>query len=134
MTFTKPEWRVAVRKGDKLHISATYDPTRESWYEVMGITDPLWYTTAPDAGGADPFAAEVDWHGVVTHGHLRENDNHGGTGVAILPHAKQLLSGRPGGPVDIRDFVYGQGDLSLAAAGARSVPTVRQGQSLTFRN
>src|SRR3954447_5973943 len=134
MTFTKPEWRVAVRKGDKLHISATYDTKDASWYEVMGIIDPLWYTTAPDAGGIDPFAQEVDWHGAVTHGHLRENDNHGGTGVAILPNAQKLLSGTRGRTLDIREFVYGQGDLSLAAAGAHSLPTVQQGRSLTFRN
>ena len=56
MTFTKPDWRVAVRRGDTLAVSATYDTRRASWYEVMGIIDPLWYTTDPTVTGVDPFA------------------------------------------------------------------------------
>jgi plastocyanin len=129
MTFTKPDWRVALRKGDGLDISATYDSKRASWYEAMGIIDPLWYTTDPSVTGADPFSEPVDWHGAVTHGHLAENDHHGGTGVPILPDARRLLAGAQLKTLDIRDFVYGAGDLTL-----QRPPTVKQGQSLTFRN
>jgi hypothetical protein len=93
MTFTKPGWRVAVRKGDTLSVSATYDTSRASWYEVMGIIDPLWYTTTPIAGAPDPFTQAIDTRGVVTHGHLPENDNHGGTGRATLADARKLRSG-----------------------------------------
>ncbi|HEY3186931.1 MAG TPA: hypothetical protein VGJ70_05630 [Solirubrobacteraceae bacterium] len=135
MTFTKPDWRVAVRKGDRLSVSATYDTRRASWYEVMGIIDPLWYTTDRDVAGVDPFAQSVDWHGVVTHGHLPENDHHGGTGPPILPDARALLAGARVPTVDIEEFVYGQGDMSLAtSAAAGRPPIVRQGGSLTFRN
>ena len=37
MTATKPDWRVAVKAGDRLNVSATYDTSRASWYESMGI-------------------------------------------------------------------------------------------------
>ena len=37
MTATKPNWRVAVKPGDKLNVSATYDTRKASWYESMGI-------------------------------------------------------------------------------------------------
>ncbi|MEA2136920.1 MAG: hypothetical protein QOG56_70, partial [Solirubrobacteraceae bacterium] len=133
MTFTKPDWRVAVRKGDTLSVSATYDTTRASWYEVMGIVDPLWYTTKTIAGAPDPFEQPVDWHGVVTHGHLPENDNHGGTGSAALPDARTLRAGAPRSSVNIKQFVYALGDLTGAGASGRP-PTVRQGGTLAFRN
>jgi hypothetical protein len=130
MTFTKPDWRVHVRKGDTLSVSSTYDTHRASWYEVMGIIDPLWYTTDAAVAGKDPFTERVDWHGVVTHGHLPENDNHGGTGQPVLPDVTRMLAGAATRTVDIREFIYAQGDLSL---GGRP-PTVRQGGTLTFRN
>ena len=122
MTFTKPDWRVALRRGDALDLSATYDSKRASWYESMGIIDPLWYTTDPSVTGADPFSEAVDWHGVVTHGHLPENDHHGGTGAPILPDARRLLAGPRIATLDIEDFVYGAGDLTL-----QRPPTVKQG-------
>jgi len=133
MTFTKPDWRVSVRKGDTLSVSTTYDTSRASWYEVMGIIDPLWYTTIPVAGSRDPFAQPIDWHGNVTHGHLPENDNHGGRGRPVLPDARNLPSGAAIGAVDIKSFVYALGDLTGRGARGRP-PTVAQGGTLTFRN
>jgi hypothetical protein len=133
MTFTKPDWRVAVRKGDTLSVSTTYDTSRASWYEVMGIMDPVWFTTDPSVTGVDPFAKRVDWHGVVTHGHLPENDNHGGAGEVAFPNALGALAGTRVPGVDIKQFVYAQGNLGSSGSIARP-PTVRQGGSLTFRN
>ena len=46
MTATPEDWRVAVRRGDVLSVSATYDTRRSSWYESMGIMP-----VAFDAGG-----------------------------------------------------------------------------------
>ncbi|MEA2287872.1 MAG: hypothetical protein QOJ21_3915 [Solirubrobacteraceae bacterium] len=134
MTFTKPDWRVAVRKGDTLSVSATYDTTRASWYEVMGIMDPVWFSVDPTVKGVDPFAQRVDWHGVVTHGHLPENDNHGGAGQAAFPDllGTMAVTSVPGA-VSIKQFVYQQGDIGRGGSIARP-PTVRQGGSLTFRN
>src|SRR3954454_9941690 len=37
MTATKPDWRIALKAGDRLDLSATYDTRRASWYESMGI-------------------------------------------------------------------------------------------------
>jgi plastocyanin len=133
MTFTKPDWRVAVRKGDTLSVSATYDTSRASWYEVMGIIDPLWVTTKKIAGARDPFTQPVDWHGVVTHGHLPENNNHGGTGDAPLPDARTLAAGPPRRSVDVKRFGFQLGDLTSGGTSARP-PTVKQGGTLTFRN
>ena len=63
----------------------------------MGIIDPLWYTSDPSVKGVDPFAQKVDWHGVVTHGHLPENDNHGGGSKPAFADILGSLTG-PGGP------------------------------------
>ena len=68
----------------------------------------------PGGTGADPFTTDVDVKGEVTHGHLPENDHHGGGRLSGLANPLELLS-RPvpgNGKVAIRDFVYGQGDLS----------------------
>ena len=132
MTVTKPTWRVALNPGDTLDVSATYDTSRASWYEVMGIMN-VWYADGHASGASDPFATPVDWHGIVSHGHLHENDNHGGTGPPILPNASKMLSGLKVSTVDIKDFVYGAGDLTLDGAAGRPV-VVKQGRSLTFRN
>jgi hypothetical protein len=134
MTVTKPGWRVAVRRGDTLSVSAMYDTTRASWYEVMGIIDPLWYTPDPTVKGVDPFAGKVDWHGVVTHGHLPENDNHGGGGKPAFADILGSTTGTRVPAVDIKQFLYAQGNLGAGPASARRPPTVRQGESLTFRN
>src|SRR5215207_5619011 len=55
MYATSPEWRVKVKKGDVLSITATYDTSNASWYEGMGIFDPIWVYDETDAGGVDPF-------------------------------------------------------------------------------
>src|SRR3954466_9116547 len=131
MTATKPDWKVAVNPGDTLNVSATYDSKRASWYESMGIMN-LWYADGHTAGASDPFTSPVDWHGITTHGHLAENDNHGGANFG-LPDARRLLSGTSTPRVDIGGFVYGRGDLSAGGRLSRP-PVVRQGRSLTFRN
>ena len=132
LTVTKPDWRVALDPGDTLKVSTTYDTRRNSWYEVMGIMN-VWYADGHVGGAKDPFTTPVDWHGIVSHGHLPENDNHGGTGPAILPNAFKMLSGQKVSTVDIKDFVYGAGDLTLNGAAGRPA-VVKQGQAITFKN
>ena len=131
MTVTPAGWRVGVRKGDVLSVSATYDTRRSSWYESMGI---MPTTFSPGGTGPDPFATDVDVPGQATHGHLRENRNHGG-GFGGLPDARRLLAAPPpkARTVPISGFVYGQGDLGLTGRKARP-PTLRPGQSLRFVN
>jgi plastocyanin len=84
--------------------------------------------------GTDPFAKKVDVPGVLTHGHLPENDNHGGptpdpehyVDLTKLP-SKMLPDGYV---IDISNFVSARGDMSIAT----SVPTIKAGQALTFKN
>ena len=127
MTATPADWRVAVKPGDTLSISATYDTARGSWYESMGIMV-LWMADGP--GGADPFSEDVAVPGVLTHGHLAENDNHGGE-ETTLPDARELETRSVDRPIDIADFIYMAGDTSEEGDW---IPSVAQGQSLTFNN
>ena len=132
MTATPADWRVQIRKGDVLSVSGTYDTERASWYESMAIMPAMF---DPGGTGNDPFAVDVDVDGAVTHGHLPENEGHGGSRFSGLPDPRGLLA-RPvggGGKVAIQDFVYGQGDLS--STGRRGRPAhVRRGRGLTFVN
>ena len=89
--------------------------------------------------GPDPFTTDVNVTGDITHGHLPENDNHGGGRFAGLPDARDLLAlpvRGNGGAVRVSGFVYGQGDLSgtgkrgkparsSAASGSRSSTATR---------
>jgi plastocyanin len=130
MTATPSTWRPVVHKGDVMSITTTYDSKNASWYESMGIMV-VWMADGT-AKGVDPFRKPVDVPGVLTHGHLAENNNHGGK-----PDAKHYQDVRKspsrilpsGSVIPIADFAY-TGDLSEAS----TVPSVVQGGTLTFRN
>ena len=129
MTATPADWKVAVNKGDVLSMSATYDSARASWFESMGIMV-LW--AADGVAGPDPFTTKVDVPGPVTHGHLPENDNHGGTKTG--PYAD--LTKLPGAPAPDRvtmvDFTYGAGDMATGLSS--TIPTVKRGGTMRFTN
>jgi plastocyanin len=129
LTASKPTWRVGLKAGDVLGISATYETRQSSWYENMGI---VLFFIAPNEAGPDPFAQDIDPNGVLTHGHLAENDHHGGTG-AVYPDARKAGSGPPVAQVNIKGFQFQPGDLGLLFDGGR-VPVVPLGQSLRFVN
>jgi plastocyanin len=131
LTASRPDWRVRVRPGDRLRITTTYTNRNISWYENMGIV--LLYVAPGDDSGVDPFASPVDWRGVLTHGHLRENGVHGG-GPAAIVDARTLPSGPVVHQVRIKGFTYLPGDLSLLGQPGARVPTVRRGQRLLFVN
>jgi hypothetical protein len=127
MTATRPAWRVRVRRGDVLRTTATYDSSRSAWWESMGI---MIAYMAPGGPGRNPFRERIPRTGRPTHGHLPENDNHGGE-ASGLPDPRRLPDGpAPAGAIDIVDFKYTLGDLSLGG-GPTVVP---RGASLTFRN
>jgi plastocyanin len=133
MTATPADWKVDFQAGDEVAISATYDTSKASWYESMGINI-TWFADGEDGGGGkDPFTESVATRGKITHGHLPENDNHGGGKLAVLPDARRLLAGTTTTTVTIKDFLYGRGDLSLGGTKGRPA-VVRQGSSLKFRN
>ena len=133
MKATPPDWRVQLQAGDTLSVHATYDTKHASWYEVMGIM-PVAVYDGTDVGGQDAFSPGIDQKGVVTHGHLNENRHHGG-GKVGLPNPLGLPDGplSATSPIDIKNYLYSQGDLNTSRAASRP-PTVKAGQSLTFDN
>jgi plastocyanin len=135
MTTTKPTYRAFLKAGDKVTLHAAYDVKKASWYESMGINF-VWWTRGRTADAVDPFAGALDTGGVITHGHLAENDNHGGRSVT-LPDARSLLSARgahaAGALVQIKNFVYARGDLGLDG-NAQRPPVIKAGQALKFKS
>ena len=137
MTGTPPDWRVKVKRGDTLKVSGTYDVSKASWYESMAIMPVAVYTGTQDVGGVDPYVTTPPETGQITHGHLPENDNHGGQTATLndftklwkYPNARKSS----GTTVGIRDFAYKYGDMSATGKAARP-PTVRPGQALRFYN
>ncbi|MCU1399033.1 MAG: hypothetical protein JWN62_2142 [Acidimicrobiales bacterium] len=132
MTATPEDWRVTVKAGDVLSTDATYDSARASWYESMGIMV-VWMADAPTAGdvpAVDPFTTPVDVPGQLTHGHLAENDNHGGAvDVKYLDATKQ--PSEPAQPeIPIQGYIYAQGDMLAGNA----IPTIEPGGTITFDN
>ena len=128
MTGARPDWQVQVRRGDVLALNTTYETRRASWYESMGIS--VVYM-APGDGGRNPYRTKVDWPGRVTHGHLPENNVHGGS-RRTMPNPATMAGGPfPTSNVLIDAFTYGMGDFRLPGMQGRP-PRVRRGRSLTF--
>jgi plastocyanin len=132
MTVSKDDWKIALKAGDTVAVHSVYDTRRASWYESMGIMD-TFYADGHQPGAIDPFAQQPDVSGVLTHGHLPENDNHGGDPDRTLPDARTLLSGVATTKVAIRNYLYGRGDFQLKGKAGRP-PVVRRGHSITFTN
>ncbi len=89
-----------------------------------------------DAGpGKDPFRKRVDYPGKPTHGHLareqqpRRRARPGCPTRASCRTATQVS----GGQIDILDFKYAVGDMSLAGPNGNP-PVIQRGQTVTFRN
>jgi plastocyanin len=133
MTATKPDWRIALKAGDIVRIHAVYETKLASWYESMGIMYG-WYAEGHQPGAIDPFTQQPDLAGELTHGHLPENDNHGGQRDRTLPDARKLLNGVSTTRVAIRNYMFGRGDFQLGGKGKGRPPVVRRGRSITFTN
>jgi plastocyanin len=132
MTATPAAWRVAVQPGDVLSTNATYDSARASWYESMGIMV-VWMADRVadgEAPAADPFVTAVDAPGELTHGHLAENDNHGGGPDDKYFDLTAVTAGVQTPTILIKDFEYAAGDMQFAT----SLPVVAPGQAITFEN
>jgi RTX calcium-binding nonapeptide repeat (4 copies) len=128
MGATTSDWRVKVQPGDRVSVHTTYDVSKADWYEGMGIM-PVMVYAGTDVGGEDALSPNIPQTGELTHGHLAENDNHGGTSTG-LPNPSLLPSApAPSGPIEIDDFLYEPGDLTTSAV---NPPTVRPGESLEF--
>jgi plastocyanin len=97
----------------------------------MGIM-PVAVYNGTGVGGVGPFSKSLDRKGVLTHGHLAENRNHGGA-PTFLPDPRKLQSIAPSNPIGITDYRYQQGDLA-GVGNQKKLPRVKAGQSLTFKN
>jgi hypothetical protein len=129
MTATPANWRPTVKAGDVLRISATYETKRASWYESMGIM--VVWEAWNDQRGIDPFTHKLNENGQVTHGHLPENNDHGGNMWVTANVSKYKDCKRS--QVLIAGFNYIPGDLTNAGSHP-CIPTITRGQSLTFTN
>jgi plastocyanin len=149
MMGTAPDWDPHVRAGDILSVSATYDTTRASWYESMGIMvvweawdsqrgiDVFTGKREPHPGaafgrGVDPFSHKLDQKGYVTHGYLPENNDDGGSYVQYNLKLNKLPS-CAATTVTIRHFAYNPGGFASTGKNL-CVPTVKVGQTVTFVN
>ena len=129
MTATPADWRPQVNAGDVLRISATYETKRASWYESMGIM--VVWEAWDDTRGVDPFTHALDQNGHVTHGHLAENDHHGGSARSVSTSNKF--------PTCRTNKVIINGSTTRPATSRRPARTAAsrrspEGQSLTFVN
>ena len=146
MEATPPDWRISLQAGDTVSINVTYDVSKASWYESMGIL-PLAVSTANDPAAKDPFddAAAVeamyDEGGILTHGRLPENiDTHAGKNLKLPNPRKVASKGRrvPAGGLTVDGFDYSVGGYA-ATSGlffTRDMrpPVIKRGQSVTFTN
>ena len=145
MEATRPDWRVSLKAGDTVSVSATYNVHRGSWYESMGIL-PLAYSRAHDPAARDPFddgtavQQMYDEGGIVTHGRLPENIDSKARKNLKLPDPSEIRSkGRrvPGSEIDVTGFGYRPGGYSASKDVSKSElrpPVVRPGTSITFTN
>ena len=129
MTATAADWRPRVNAGDVLRVSATYETRRAAWYESMGIM--VAWEAWNDQTGVDPFTHAIDQTGHVTHGHLVENNHHGGT-ISLKAKLSTFRSCSTH-KVTIAAFYFTPGDFRSTGAD-RCTPTIRKGQSLLFVN
>jgi hypothetical protein len=114
--------------------TATYDTSRATWYEVMGIMV-VGVTDQQVAGGVDPFSGgQIDQSDYLTHPRLPENVDRGVR--EANPGLHNPIRERVGPYKDrvvIKNFTYSQGDLSSPGKQGRP-PAVPQGTSLSFVN
>ncbi|MDX6639453.1 MAG: hypothetical protein QOF12_464 [Solirubrobacteraceae bacterium] len=134
MSATAPDWKVDFKQGDVITTTATYDTSRASWYEVMGIMV-VGVTDQQVAGGVDPFSGgQIDQSDYLTHPRLPENVDQGVR--RANPGLHNPIRERVGPYKDrvvIKNFTYSQGDLSSPGKQGRP-PAVAQGTSLSFVN
>jgi hypothetical protein len=129
MTATPSDWRPQVKAGDVMRISATYETRRASWYESMGIM--VVWEAWNGQNGTDPFTHKLDENGAVTHGHLPENNDHGGS-MWVTANVSKFKDCRTN-QVQIAGFTYLPGDITSPGSHP-CIPTVTEGHALSFVN
>jgi len=131
MFTTSPNWKVEVKAGDTLELQTTYETKIASWYESMGLQ--VVYMADSDSVGKNPYRRKVSYPGVINHGQLEENSDHGGTGPVVGPDPRKLPSGLlTSGPLMIGGYSYEAGDFRIPGATGRP-PVVAKGEQMTFQ-
>ncbi|MCB0876308.1 MAG: hypothetical protein KDB46_08940 [Solirubrobacterales bacterium] len=142
---TPRDWRISLKKGDKVFINVTYDVHKASWYESMGIMPVSWTPGHPDPNAKDPFdddaavQAMFDEGGVLTHRRLEENIDYKAGKNLKLPNPRKLRSAKrvPKSGIDIRSFTYLNGGFTAQRGFPTDLmkpPTIKSGQSVLFTN
>jgi plastocyanin len=91
------------------------------------------YMADADVAGKDPYRQKVNDRGVINHGQLEENSDHGGTGPVVGPDPRTLPSGLLAtSPLSIGGYTYEAGDFRIPGAIGRP-PVVEQGEQITFQ-
>jgi hypothetical protein len=129
MGATAADWRPQVQKGDVMSVHATYETKRASWYESMGIM--VVWEAYNDTTGVNPFTHKLDMTSHLTHGHLQENNHHGGS-LSLNVNLSKFKDCRTS-KVIIAGFKYSPGDFTSKGS-LRCAPTIRRGHALTFIN
>ncbi len=119
MTVARRDWRIHLEPGDTVSIDATYNVSRASWYESMGILS-LGWTPNADPNARDPFvdaAAVRSMYregGALTHRRLPENADTEARDDLNLPDPRKLPAGgpAPSGGIDVANFLYQNGGFS----------------------
>ena len=120
---------VQVQEGDVLALNTTYETKLASWYESMGIS--VVYM-APGDGGRNPYRTKVDWPGEVTHGHLPENNVHGGSRRHDARPGRRWPAARSPAATSSSTPSPTAWATSACPGMQGRPPRVRRGRSLTF--
>ena len=142
---THPAWRAPLRKGDRLRISGAYANKRNAWYTAMIHAGFYFDYEQPPRKGCKPYIV----------GPSKKKVKDPTEGVPNRPwdaHEDDYCGERYGKPacekpeqppaesvfvkqnlVTIANFAYLPGDRS-ASAGGGNIPSVKQGEKITFVN
>ena len=133
MTVTPPDWRVQLRKGDVLSVSGTYDTRGRPGTSRWGSCRRCW---TPGGHAAPTRSRPTSTStGQVTHGHLPENNNHGGGALAGSRPARAARAARRAAAARSRSAASSTARATSAPTGrARPPAGVRAGRALTFVN
>ena len=145
MEATRPDWRISVKGGDTLSIDVTYDVSKASWYESMGILPVATSFAGNDPAAKDPFEDEAavramyDSGGILTHGRLPENIDGTANQDLSLADPRDLKSkgkvGKAG--IEIDGFRYLLGGYSAFGDFPSTLmrpPVVKPGKGVSFTN
>lgn len=145
MKATRPSWRIEVKPGDEVRVSATYDVSKASWYESMAIMPCSYVPGHNEPGSADPWddssqaQAMLDAGGILTHGQLVENIDDKANKPLGLADPRKLPNGRmvPKSGIKLIDSFFTLGGFSAQRgfpASAMRPAIIRPGQSVKFTN